>query len=1195
MYFKSIEMQGFKSFADRTIVNLESGMTAVVGPNGCGKSNILDALRWALGEQSAKALRGSHMQDVIFNGSEDRAPTGLAEVTLTFDNADNALPVDFAEVQITRRVYRSGESEYLINKAPCRLRDVQELFMDTGVGTNAYSMIGQGKIGLVLSSKPEDRRFLFEEAAGIIKYKNRKRIAMRKLDQAEQNLLRLHDIVMEVERQMRSLKRQVNAAIRHRELTAELKELEIRAAWLQHTSLTSTIESLRGQFSEAQNHFESDSAELSTLEARFEELNLAKLEVDRALHTRRESVHQIDSEMEKIERQIALIRQQIDFSHTQEERAAEEHAQLLVLDADLRARQTQAQERAEELQRQVDQGQAALESKQAEFNEAAGRVADADGALEMARASAVESMGLRAKAHTAIETLSVSIANVESQLDAIYQRQSVDTQRSDELLKSLDEHRQRETERQDAFARLEVQQAAAMEEDRSLSATLTALNEQWQNLRERKSSTEARLNSLRELRDSYEGFAAGVRAIMAARQNSLPQARGVIGPVGDLLATDNTFERAIEAALGGNINNIIVDDADAAKGAIAFLKDTKAGRVTFLPLDTIRAGQRDDIDRLAGARGVVGPALDFVRYDAHLHTAMAFLFHNTVIVENIDDAIAIARKHDRFPRLVTLEGEVVASSGAVTGGRTKHDKGGLLGRSAEIAELEEKLASTEHELRAVAAQGQELTAKIQSIRQSREELARDEAQLRKELNEIRLTLARTTTEIDSLIQAAAVLERDRDALSAKRATLEHERREASERALSMESEEEALQRRIAEAQDAAAHARHAHSLLAGELSDLRLSVASVKQTLEEIERDRQRFERERDQARVEAQRRVDAMDQLKKNQSQLETDTSDYIQRSKALSETREDARKLVVDAENQRQALLDESDGLEKQLKALRDRSRESQSRVHKLELALRHDEDQLHFFQQRILTEYNIALAALSDEQVGRDEYDDETRDKLVKETRAKIERMGSVNLMAIEEYDALTQRYNFLVTQEEDLRKAREALLNVVQRIDGTIKEMFLETFRAVAENFRQYFRRLFNGGHAQIYLLDEDDPLECGIEVEARPPGKKPQTISLLSGGEQAMTAIALLFSIFKAKPSPFCVLDEVDAPLDDANIGRFLTLLEEFKEQSQFVVITHNKQTMARAGALYGVTQQERGVSQLVSVRFDGVRQAEPAA
>ena len=1196
MYFKQLEMTGFKSFPDRTVVRLEQGTTSIVGPNGCGKSNILDAMRWALGEQSAKVLRGAHMQDVIFNGSENRHAMGMAEVSLTFDNADSRLPVDFAEVQITRRVYRSGESEYLINKAPCRLKDVQELFMDTGIGTAAYSMIGQGKMDMVLSSKPEDRRYLFEEAAGIIKYKTRKRVAMRKLESADQNLVRLSDIIQEVERQMRSLKRQVNAAIRYRELSDELKATEIRAAWLKYVSLTAEIADLRTRFADAQDAFEKAQAETTEFEARHEELGLSKLEIDRVLQARREGVYEIEGEMEKIERQIALLKQQVDFANEQREQAGREEVEYSERAVAIEEQIRQIDARAVELQAAIEACQAELEAKQQAHNAASEKVRESDAHVEVVRTRSMETITHRAKTQTELETLGVNIDNIEAQLASIYERQRQDSVRNEGLVAALNEAQRTETEKQTALSNCEQRRGEADAEQALRAQSLRDLNTEWQTLREKKSSMEARLRSLRELRDNYEGFAAGVRAIMAAKQKKSADARGVVGPVGDLLSTEKTYERAIEAALGGNINNVVVEDADAAKSAISYLKKNNAGRVTFLPLDIIRAGgNRDEGMELAGLPGVVGAAINFVQYDKHIQRAVEYLLYNTLIVETLDVAIGIARSERRYPRLVTLDGEVVSASGAVTGGRTQHESRGLLGRSAEITELEEHVGAAELEVARLAEQGQALVVQIEELKRELSELAQTQGALQRELAGIRVEIAKHTTELNNLAQAAQSQDQQRDTLCSKRDELEAQRREALARAGSMETDDELLQRQVAEAQDVAARARQDLSVCTSELSDLRMRVAGLTQSIEETQRDKARELRDQENSQREATRRRELVGQINNNQGTLENEIALNIERIKAMSETKDEARSKVVEAENRRQVLLNDSEVVDKTLRELRERTRSTQSEVHKLELALRHAEDRVGFYQERILTEYAVALSSLDAEAVGTDNYEDEQREKVVTDLREKLQRMGTVNLMAIEEYEALEKRHAFLVAQDEDLRRAREALLGVVDRIDKTIRELFMETFQAVAESFKLNFRRLFNGGHARIYLLDEDDPLESGIEIEAQPPGKKPQTISLLSGGESAMTAIALLFAIFKAKPSPFCVLDEVDAPLDDANIGRFLSLLEEFTNESQFVVITHNKQTMSRANALYGVTQMERGVSQVVSVRFDEVRPADPAA
>ncbi len=1195
MYFKQLELSGFKSFADRTVVRFEPGVTAIVGPNGCGKSNILDALKWCLGEQRAKELRGSLMQDVIFNGSENRNPLGMAEVTVLFDNADSKLPVDFAEVAVTRRLYRSGESEYLINNAPCRLKDIQELFMDTGIGTSAYSMVGQGKMDLILSSKPEDRRFLFEEAAGIIKYKNRKRAALRKLESAENNLLRLNDIIAEVQRHMRTLKRQVNAAIRYRELTDMLRDVEIRAAWLKYTALTAEIADFKQRFAQASNEYEAASTRIAELDARFEELGLAKLEQDRVLLTRREGVHEIDSEMEKIEREIALTRQKMTFSEEQEKRAELEGAEFEERAGAIAAHIETTRADHGTSQAELAQCSAAIDAKAGEHAALTETVSHADARLEEKRAQALEKMNTRARAATELETLGVNIANIEAQLESIYENQGHIDRRREELLKELDQQRAHESDAQRRLTETETARAQALRTQADASQALRALDQEWQGLRETKSSLEARLTSLRELRDNYEGFASGVRAVMRAKSDGHPGMQDIIGPVGDLLSTEKEYERAIEAALGGNINNVVAEHAGAAKGAIDYLKSSQTGRVTFLPLDILRPSSRES-DSLAGRPGVVGDAIAFVQFDGHIRPAVEYLLRDTVVVETLDDAIRIARETSSYPKLVTLDGEVMQSSGAVTGGRTRHDRGGLLGRSAEIAEIEKRLVGLERRLSEIADKGQALGTQIQELSAQIQAHETAEDTLRRELSGLGVLIARQSTELDSLVERSRNLYTQRDELCVRRDALEDHRKEAAARADTMASDDEVMQHEIAEAQEAASRARQALSVCASERADLRVRQAGIAQRIQEIDRDVEREQARRQEALDEAQRRREAIAARQEERKRLEEAIRLHLERSRALSENKEQARSKVIDAENQRQTLLDESETVEKQLREVREQARDAQSRLHEAELALRQREDRVGYFQERILEAYNVALASLRAEEVGTDEYSPEERDKLVTDVRSRLQRLGEVNLMAIEEYETLEKRETFLTTQYKDLQSARETLLGVIARSDKKILAMFMETFTLVADHFRNYFRTMFNGGQARIYLLDEDDPLESGIEIEARPPGKKPQSISLLSGGEQAMTALALLFAIFRAKPSPFCILDEVDAPLDDANIGRFLSMLDDFTDQSQFVVITHNKQTMARGNALYGVTMQERGVSQIVSVRFkDGKETADSAA
>ncbi len=1195
MYFRQVEVSGFKSFADRTVVRLEQGVTAIVGPNGCGKSNILDSLRWALGEQNARELRGHHMMDVIFNGSENRQPLGMAEVSVTFDNSDSRLPIDFSEVQVTRRIYRSGESEYMINKTPCRLRDIQELFMDTGIGTSAYSLIGQGKIDLVLSSKPEDRRFLFEEAAGIIKYKARKRVAMRKLEAAEQNLVRLNDIIAEVQRQMRSLKRQVNAAIRYRELKDALRDLEIRSMWIKYVYLKDAVASLKEQFAVAQNEYEKAMTETATFDARNEDLALKRITGERLLNERREGLHQIDAEMEKVERQIALLRQQIDFLKEQQQKALSERADFSDRATAMEQQAIKTAEFIESLERDMQERKATIEAKQAQYAAAQTGVTDAEAALQSARTRAVDAMNLRAKAQTELETLAVNIRNAETRLEAIRDRRQNHDQRNEDLSGQLNTARETESQTLDALQTVVDGRKQASDENAARTQAVREMMEERQTLREKKSSQEARLTSLRELRDSYEGFAVGVRAIMMAKQRNMPEVNGVIGPVGDVLSTQKTYEQAIEAALGGNVNNVIVEEAESAKSAIAFLKQHRAGRVTFLPLDTIRVNTRDDCDTVKGLSGVIGRAIDYVSFEPRLGKAIEYLLFNTVVVKTLDDAIRIARTQDRFPRLVTLDGEFVSPAGAVTGGQTKNDSHGLLGRSAEISELEQQVKSAETRLAVLTQKADALTAQIEQCNKQIQEFHGQEAALRKTLNETGVIIARLSTEFESLSQSSRQLEQEATSIETERSRFEQRRVEVAAQAEALAKDDATLQQDVVNFQESAEHARRSLEAAAAELSELRVTFAGLTERLEEARRNQTREQSEREEAIRSAQRRMEQAGQFGENERNLESEIAAHIERARQLADSKEEARQKAVEAQEQLQALVQEIDELSKTLRETHERTRATQSEVHKLEIDLRHDEDQLAFLEERVIAEYHITLASLDAEQVGEDEHDDQTREDMVAELRDKIERMGQVNVMAIEEYEALEKRNEFLVSQEEDLRKARETLLGIVARIDMTIRDMFMETFNSVAENFSIFFRRLFNGGQAHVYLTNPDDPLESGIEIEARPPGKKPQGISLLSGGEQAMTAIALLFSIFKSRPSPFCVLDEVDAPLDDANIGRFLNMVDEFTTDSQFIIITHNKQTMAKANVLYGVTMPERGVSQLVSVKFDEKPKNETAA
>ncbi|HNZ47451.1 MAG TPA: chromosome segregation protein SMC [Candidatus Hydrogenedentes bacterium] len=1186
MYFKQIYLHGFKSFADPTTVTLDLGTTAIVGPNGCGKSNILDALRWGLGEQSAKTLRGSHMQDVIFSGSIGRPATGMAEVTLVFDNADGKLPLEYAEIEVTRRVYRNGDSEYLLNKSLCRLKDIQELFMDTGIGTNAYSLIGQGKIDLVLSSKPEDRRYLLEEAAGIIKYKTRKRVAMRKLESAEQNMLRLADIIAEVDRQMRTLKRQVNAAIRHRELTEQVRLLEIRNSWLQYNELSGQITDLKAQLSEATDHYHELAAKTSRQEAELEAITLKRHEASRALSECREKEYSLDSEMERLENQITLYRKEIEFITTRSVEAQAEAERLTLESTNLKNRSGSVSQELLEHTTKIQTLKQALEKSTKELENATKALQDTEIMIEALHERRVEAINVRNKAHTEIETVNTRITDIHKQRNTVEESIVVQKKRHQEARTVLEQFSEKAKVLQSNLTDIVTKKTESQTLQRNLNQEHARINQEWQSLREKISSEEGRLKSLIELRDSYEGFAVGVRAVMMGKQREFKGLSGIIGPAGDLVSTEKQYRFALEAALGGNINNVVVRLADDAKSAIEFLKENRAGRVTFLPLDTIRPARNEDAASFDNMKGVVGALIQFVECDAEVLPAIQYLLYNTLLVETIDDAIRISRSEKHHPRLVTLEGEVVTSAGTVTGGRTKTDSHGLLGRSAEIEELEESTRQRKKQIKKLEEQGLRIAAKIQDLSDALKSIEASENDIRKTAGAHEVALARHATEEANLSAMLDSLEKQKENLNAQEKDLAERLQAARSNIAGMDGDDQAIQGNFEETQQLALVQKEELAALAKLNTEQRVELAETIKSYEELQRDLDRSSRGGDEMLEKANLHHQQIEAFKKQISDLELKINNTITQSKALSEKRDHAHEAVLVKNKDLQFLQESTDKLTIQVKENREKENIQQKKVHKLELDCSQKEERVRSFVERIATEYNLVLSSLTEKEVGVDEYDEQEREARIQESRNALQRLGNVNLAAIDEYESLEKREAFLKSQNDDLIKAKETLLGVVKRIDQTTEEMFLQTFKQISENFQHYFRRLFNGGQARLFLLDDNTPLDCGIEIEARPPGKKPQTISLLSGGEQALTAIALLFSIFAAKPSPFCVLDEVDAPLDDVNVGRFLNIVNEFTEHSQFIMITHNKQTMAHANAIFGVTQQEAGVSQLVSVHLE---------
>ncbi|MBD3367928.1 MAG: chromosome segregation protein SMC [Candidatus Eisenbacteria bacterium] len=1187
MHLKRLDVFGFKSFAHKLSLEFGPGITCVVGPNGCGKTNVADAIRWVLGEQSASELRGSSMSDVIFNGTKKRRRLGMAEVTLAIDNSSGYLPTDYSEVLIGRRVFRSGESEYSINKTPCRLRDVKDLFLDTGIGTRTYSLIERKMVDSVLSDSTGHRRFMFEEASGIMKYKVRKRSALSKLKATEADMQRVSDIISEVEKQVRSLKRQLAQARRHRRYTDELRDLEIALARRDF----SIWERQRKEAAEAAAAVRA-SLDQSGGSLRSSEDSAASLRV--TLADKEEALSSLQIEVDELESKTRALADG-----------------LLVA----RERRSSSARRVEELNREIDELSADLETASARAqrlgSEARGvtersEVRDAALAERSRRASETEREyrqlreQLAGRKQTRIEGLESS-AGLKGELESYRARLDDLLTEHVEIERNLSDTRRELADRErTALETLEREKvlresaARAHAEVRDAGERLEGTREALSSAREARTRYESELEAARhkrdlltEIRDGYGGFEEGVRALLSDRSHGVD---GLRGTVADILDVDPSKASAVEAALGGTAQCIVTDDTASARRAMRHLEASGLGRASFLPLDRLASLQSEPVPHdVLSAEGVIGAATDFVHVDPSLEGLPAFALEGVVIVRDLDSAIRLTSNGAGGLAFATLSGQLVTQGGILTGGRARGgEEAGLLRRAERLESAEAQVITLERALEnARAREGQaarsltEATDAARAAEEAAETADQELWETRRRLTE--LELART-----NLAEQASQLASRRDALGA--------------RVESTRGEIDAL-------------ARQLDSLSRGE-DELGEQLEELERRFHSAEQERAKAAEEEKQAEIEAASARAALTAIKNEQAALE----ETIRNSRAAIERKTDERaghertvaeldgKIEEDARALDQ-LNAEKSAVERDRNVMRDEARAVRNRIDEIETAVREArtsrerrQQELHeheiretelrgradSLRERILEEYSTDVRELGDFETPEDEppFDAAAAREEVERLRARLRSMGPVNLLALDEYDEESKRLEFLRGQYEDLERSQASLQEAIARINRTARDMFVETFGEIRTNFITTFQRLFEGGEADLKLLEPDDPLESPIEIVASPRGKRLGRLSLLSGGERALTAIALLFAIYLVKPSPFCILDEVDAPLDDANVERFVRMLRDFSERTQFIIITHNKRTMQSADRLYGITMEESGVSKVVSVRLD---------
>jgi chromosome segregation protein len=1184
MRLKRLEMIGFKSFAQRTVIEINSGITAVVGPNGCGKSNIVDALRWAMGEQSARHLRGHHMEDVVFNGSESLPQTGMAEVSIIFDNEEGRGPTDFSnfsEIMVTRRLFRSGESEYSINKTACRLKDVVEFFLGTGIGSKAYSIVEQGRVDELVNSKPEDRRVIIEEAAGTSKYKSRKFVAERKLERTQQNLLRVTDIVREIERQIRSMELQAKKAERYRSLKTELKEKDLACAVLQRNAFNDEIAEQERLLTDTDDRFTGYLTALRSKEAEHEAVRVALLEHDQDIATQQENVYHHKTKIQTQEQAIDFTRKDI----AQLGRSETETSAAL---AQLEAKSGQLAREIAELCKAKDSiiqlslfEQNFLQDKEQELKTLEERMGGIQDELDREKAALIEAANQIAYLNNDNLTKEKRRGEIDRDLarsrqehsaaaEELAQARHKGSETQTALQTSLEQARERAIEAAQVQATVQCLAKAKGEQESKIAAVKEKLQE-----------TRSRLLSLEDLQKNYEGYQEGVRAIMMKKQQAAVP-NGIYGLVAEVIEAPETYEKALTAVLGDRLQYVIVKGQDEGVEAVEYLKHQASGRGSFIPVQLSRKQARP---LPLGEAEVVGPLLDMISVkDGYLDVA-EYLLNDVVLVKDLQSGIALWSRNGYCSTLVTPDGDVIDPMGIVTGGSAAPLEGSFLAQRRRIRELRESLAGLEIQ---VCREERELAAVKRALEQAESHKVQLAAEMhRLELERVRLEHENLAAEGDSgrLAMTVDSLAQEESDLSVAWQTLSGEIQQCQAERSFLAEEKVRREMTLAEQQSTACELRTTLESLESAVTQSRIRAAALGEKRDNTHQNLEdRLKQQSETAGQNAACQAQLAD-LQRRKAEMERALAqaedDWAAGCAALQELED---KLQADRQQHRRISMNLAE-LEESIKEIRARGDACQEEKNRLQLVLAEKRLNYQHLAETVRDKYDVDLGQLAPEMTDNVSLREELLVE-IDELRGRLERMGEVNLAAIGEYEELTTRFQFISQQKGDLERSIADLQQTIVKLNRICRLRFKESFEEINEKFEAIFPRLFRGGKAKLVLTDENDYLETGIEIVAQPPGKKLQSLTLLSGGEKALTAVSLLLAIFLTKPSPFCFLDEVDAPLDDANLDRFNDIVKEMSEHSQFIIVTHNKKTMQAADVLYGITMAEPGVSKVVSVRMN---------
>lgn len=1177
MYLKSIEVQGFKSFANKIVFDFHNGITGIVGPNGSGKSNVADAVRWVLGEQRAKQLRGGSMQDVIFSGTENRKPLSYASVAITLDNADHQLAIDFQEVTVTRKLYRSGESEYLINGSICRLKDVNELFYDTGIGKEGYSIIGQGQIDKILSGKPEERRELFDEAAGIVKFKRRKNMSVKKLEEETQNLLRVTDILSELEKQIGPLEKQSEKAKEYLKKKEELKSYDINLFLMESVRIREQIGEVERQLANAQEEFDATQKKYNDTKVEYEEIESQLDEIDGTMEHTKSQLNETHLLKQQLEGQIELLKEQINSAKMSDEHFAQRSTHIHVEITERKKNEEEYLKEQNILQQQLDTQKTAENEVNSQLAAIQLRITELTANIEQWKQDIMDMLNHRAvtKAKiqhfdTLLEQMKVRKAEMNKKLIEI----SSDVSVQDESIRGYEKDLQEISEEiQTYIAEVKSQEEKIQELQRTLAKRTEQLRA-GQTAYHREAS---RLESLKNITERYDGYGNSIRKVMEKKE----QEQGLLGVVADLIKVDKAYEIAIETALGGSIQNIVTDNENTAKRMIQYLKQNKFGRATFLPLTAITGGGGIRQPEVLCEKGVIGLANTLVTVEDKFKVLADSLLGRTIVVEKIDDGIALARKYRQSLRIVTVEGELINPGGAMTGGAFKNTSN-LLSRRREIEEFEKTVVQLKKEMTVMEEE-------IAVIKQERagcyEKIEENNQKLQKKYviqNTLKMNLNQANTKKENILKMTGDMHREGKELEEQAAELLENQESIRIELDTSEKLERELNKKIEEQQLLLEKEKVSENETMQKAENIHLTLANLEQknefileNLSRIHEEMAKFDEELEQLR---QNKENSSLEIGEKEKQIE-EIRTTITNSKELFEEIElkiqnlSQEKEILTQKNK--DFLTKREELSKHMSDLDKESFRLNSKKETFEETL---EKQINYMWE----EYEITYSKARE--LRNETFTDLSEIKRqIQLLKSEIRGLGSVNVNAIEDYKNVSERYDFLKTQYDDLVEAKKTLIQIIEELDTAMRKQFAERFKEIASEFDKVFKQLFGGGKGTLELMEDEDILEAGIRIIAQPPGKKLQNMMQLSGGEKALTAISLLFAIQNLKPSPFCLLDEIEAALDDSNVTRFAQYLHKLTKNTQFIVITHRRGTMTAADRLYGITMQEKGVSTLVSV------------